>query len=166
MKWIKVKCKSCGNIFDHDLDTGTAAVCSYCNCLNNIRTEPGLPPVRVSEVNAPSSANVAALGAISKYFNSASYSLLVSEARKNPRIINLLLEARFKKPVTGFCLSFFLGGLAADRFYQGKTGLAVCKLLFGWLTGGLWAFIDLFLITNSIRETNYETAMEIINCQI
>jgi len=42
-------------------------------------------------------------------------------------------------------LSFFLGGLGADRFYLGYTGLGVLKLL---TVGGcgIWALIDFILI--------------------
>ncbi|WP_029512470.1 TM2 domain-containing protein [Mycoplasmopsis iners] len=42
-------------------------------------------------------------------------------------------------------LSFFLGGLGIDRFYGGKIGLGVCKLLFGWLTLGIWPLVDFIL---------------------
>lgn len=39
-----------------------------------------------------------------------------------------------------FC--FFLGGFGADRFVRGQIGLGVVKLLFGWITLGIWGLID------------------------
>ncbi|WP_406615655.1 TM2 domain-containing protein [Mycoplasmopsis hyopharyngis] len=41
-------------------------------------------------------------------------------------------------------LSFFLGGLGIDRFYSGRIGLGVAKLL---TAGGLgiWALVDFIL---------------------
>lgn len=42
-------------------------------------------------------------------------------------------------------LSLFLGGIGADRFYLGYTGLGILKLV--TLGGcGVWALIDLILI--------------------
>ncbi|MFH1463399.1 MAG: TM2 domain-containing protein [Pseudomonadota bacterium] len=46
---------------------------------------------------------------------------------------------------TAFLLSLFLGGLGADRFYLGYTGLGVVKLLTGG-GFGVWALIDFFLV--------------------
>ncbi|WP_229842152.1 NINE protein [Pseudolysinimonas yzui] len=43
-------------------------------------------------------------------------------------------------------LGFFLGGLGIDRFYLGNIGLGVAKLLVGWLTLGIWPFIDWIII--------------------
>ena len=50
-----------------------------------------------------------------------------------------------KKWFTAFVLSLVLGGLGVDRFYLGKVGTGILKLItFGGL--GLWYLIDLILI--------------------
>lgn len=50
-----------------------------------------------------------------------------------------------KKWFTAFVLSLILGGLGVDRFYLGKVGTGILKLItFGGL--GLWYLIDLILI--------------------
>ncbi|MBR5408537.1 TM2 domain-containing protein [Candidatus Saccharibacteria bacterium] len=38
--------------------------------------------------------------------------------------------------------SFLLGGFGVDRFIRGQIGLGVCKLLFGWITLGIWPLVD------------------------
>jgi TM2 domain-containing membrane protein YozV len=50
-----------------------------------------------------------------------------------------------KSWLVALLLSLFLGGLGADRFYLGYTGLGIVKLL---TLGGcfVWALIDLILI--------------------
>lgn len=50
-----------------------------------------------------------------------------------------------KNYLVAVLLSYFLGGLAIDRFYLGKIGTGLLKLVtFGGL--GIWAVIDIFLI--------------------
>ena len=39
-----------------------------------------------------------------------------------------------------FC--FLLGGFGVDRFMRGQIGTGICKLLFGWLTFGIWSLVD------------------------
>jgi TM2 domain-containing membrane protein YozV len=39
-----------------------------------------------------------------------------------------------------FC--FLLGGFGVDRFMRGQVGLGIVKLLFGWLTLGIWELVD------------------------
>lgn len=38
--------------------------------------------------------------------------------------------------------SFIAGGFGVDRFVRGQIGLGVCKLLFNWLTLGIWELVD------------------------
>lgn len=38
--------------------------------------------------------------------------------------------------------NFLFGGIGVDRFLRGQIGLGVCKLLFGWLTFGIWYLVD------------------------
>ena len=50
-----------------------------------------------------------------------------------------------KSYLVALALSYFLGGIGADRFYLGRIGSGVAKLLtFGGL--GIWTLIDLLLI--------------------
>jgi len=52
---------------------------------------------------------------------------------------------RGKSWLTTFLLAWFLGGLGVDRFYNGRTGLGIGKLLtLGGL--GVWALIDCVLL--------------------
>lgn len=37
---------------------------------------------------------------------------------------------------------FLLGGFGVDRFIRGQVGIGVCKLLFSWLTLGIWPLVD------------------------
>ena len=38
--------------------------------------------------------------------------------------------------------TFFFGGFGVDRFLRGQVGVGICKLLFGWLTLGIWPLVD------------------------
>lgn len=38
--------------------------------------------------------------------------------------------------------TFIAGGFGVDRFLRGQIGLGICKLLFGWLTLGIWELVD------------------------
>ena len=59
-----------------------------------------------------------------------------------------------KSWVAALLLSIFLGELGIDRFYLGKIGTGILKLItFGGL--GIWWLIDLILIaTNSMTDSN------------
>ena len=51
-------------------------------------------------------------------------------------------ETRINKHIFVWVFNFILGGFGVDRFVRGQIGTGVCKLLFGWLTCGIWVFVD------------------------
>ena len=57
-----------------------------------------------------------------------------------------------------FVLSFFFFWIGADRFYMGKTGSAILKVL--TLGGfGFWTLIDWYLVlTNTMLDDNGQPA--------
>lgn len=64
-------------------------------------------------------------------------------------------EANRKKGVVAWLLWLFLGAFGAHRFYLGNTGYAVAMLLLGWLTIGIWPFLDgLIGINRNLRAQN------------
>jgi len=73
----------------------------------------------------------------------------------------MLIEQRISndKPSAGvaYLLCLFLGAWGGHRFYLGHKGSAIAMLLIGLtfiglIITGIWAFIDLFLISGMIRE--------------
>lgn len=61
---------------------------------------------------------------------------------------------QLKNPVVGLILGLFFGLFGADRFYKGDIVLGVVKLLLCWLTFGIWAIVDLFLVWKGIKQDN------------
>ena len=56
-----------------------------------------------------------------------------------------------------FLLWFFTGVVGGHRFYLGRTGSGIAMLLisltfYGLIITGIWAFVDLFLISGMIRQ--------------
>lgn len=60
-----------------------------------------------------------------------------------------------KEPLVALLLSIFAGTLGIDRFYLGHIGQGIGKLLTGGACG-IWWLIDLILIYDATRRTNYE----------
>lgn len=59
-----------------------------------------------------------------------------------------------KSFVATWLLSYFLGGLGVDRFYLGKVGTGILKLLtFGGL--GIWWLVDLILVLTGSQKTKH-----------
>lgn len=67
---------------------------------------------------------------------------------------NMLSILNFKSPTIAIVLSLLLGGLGVDRFYLGKVGTGILKLItLGGL--GIWYIIDLFCIVGMTKTANY-----------
>lgn len=66
------------------------------------------------------------------------------------RLMHSPSSSRGKSWLTTFLFAWFLGNLGVDRFYNGRTGLGIGKLLSNLLTcgfvGGIWATIDVVLL--------------------
>lgn len=62
-----------------------------------------------------------------------------------------------KSPKQAMYLSIFAGFLGIDRFYIGDTITGVQKLLFSWLTLGVWPLVDIFITYRLCKEENYLT---------
>lgn len=78
------------------------------------------------------------------------------------RIAGEILDAKYHDPIVILIVSFFVGSLGVDRFLLGDTALGICKLLFNWLTLGLWYLCDLFVCFGKAKKLNLKTVMEIL----
>lgn len=69
-----------------------------------------------------------------------------------------------KSRITGFVLTFFLGGFGAHHFYLGRIGLGVLYAIFIW-TGipSIIGIIEMFFIGERVDLYNQEKALEIAN---
>ncbi len=70
-----------------------------------------------------------------------------------------ILTAKTHNPTTVLLCSIFLGGLSVDRFILGDVGLGIAKLLFGFITFGLWNLIDIFLCYKKSKEKNLQNLL-------
>lgn len=98
----------------------------------------------------------------------------------NPAFENLSLNEKIfvdlevqkdKKDSTLTWLLWWIGGvIGAHRYYHGKTGTAIAMTLItlltfgiGLIVTGIWALIDLFFISDWLREDQIEVEKKIIN---
>jgi serine/threonine protein kinase len=67
----------------------------------------------------------------------------------------------YKNPGSMFWAAFPGGIFGIDRFMLGETGLGVLKLLFGWLSYGIWMIIDAITIKKRTQKYNHTMYMKI-----
>jgi len=80
-------------------------------------------------------------------------------------VVNSEVERLQKSTAVAFLLCIFLGTFGAHRYYMGKTGSAIAMTLItvltlgmGTIITGIWALVDLFLITGWLREDREQLA--------
>ena len=54
---------------------------------------------------------------------------------------------QINKHIFTWICSFCFGGFGVDRLIRGQIGTGVCKILFGWLTLGIWPLVDWIIAT-------------------
>ena len=113
-------------------------------------------PISASKVNQWLAMN-------KKFFTNANLVMISENLKKlDEENYQSLLMLEYKNPTTSLLLSIFLGGLGVDRFYIGKVGAGVGKLLtLGGL--GVWWLVDIFCIQNATRKVNYNEISEFMN---
>ncbi len=99
------------------------------------------------------------------FFGGMSMSSLIQKQSLTGEQLQLLASEMTKKQKssgTAWILWIFTAGLGGHRFYLGRIGSGVAMMLtLGGL--GIWAFIDLFLLSGMIRETNERIENDIIS---
>lgn len=75
----------------------------------------------------------------------------------------MLAVSELKNPTTILLFSLLLGQLGVDRFILGKVGSGICKLLFGWLTLGIWWLVDVIKSKDNARKYNSVKLTQAIN---
>ncbi len=76
---------------------------------------------------------------------------------------SITIYSKLHNPIITLVLSLTLGAFGVDRFYIGDVGVGICKLLFGWLTFGIWPLVDIFYSFKRTKEKNLKTILSCLN---
>ncbi len=68
---------------------------------------------------------------------------------------------RINKHVFVWVGTFLLGNIGLDRFLRGQIGVGICKILFGWLTLGIWYLVDWIIAMTKAYGSSYGNVEEI-----
>ncbi|MCL2851965.1 MAG: TM2 domain-containing protein [Defluviitaleaceae bacterium] len=99
----------------------------------------------------------------SKFFRSETLPYIQERLASMPEErLNELYSIQMKDPMTMLLVSIFIGEFGVDRFMIGDTLLGVLKLI---TLGGclIWWIIDIFLISNRVRDVNYNKLMQVLD---
>lgn len=58
--------------------------------------------------------------------------------------------------------AFLFGGFGADRFMRGQVGMGIFKLLFNWVTLGIWSLVDWIIAVVKAYGGAYGNGEEIV----
>lgn len=70
---------------------------------------------------------------------------IINKATSTFSTDDLISDHKVNKHLFVWVFCFFLGGFGVDRFIRGQIGVGVCKLLFNWLTLGIWSLVDFII---------------------
>ena len=83
-------------------------------------------------------------------------------------LVNSEVEKRRRSAAAAYLLWVFLGFVGGHRFYFGKTGsgaamalITILTLGFGVIVTGVWALVDVFLISGWLREDVEQIEVEV-----
>lgn len=155
-----VKCDNCGRSFIGDTSAPTLPCpnCGFDTVLAKRQEEEN----RAKEEAVKRIFDLVTLEKIRTYLTESDYEYLACKLRDKPQYVQAVTSLKFKDPRVALMLSVTAGSLGADRFYEGKRGLAVLKASFGVFTLGLWYVADWFLIVNSVKQTNYKKIAKLL----
>lgn len=93
--------------------------------------------------------------------------MMLSQAKKNLTdreymMVESELNKKGKEKWIAYLLWVLTSFFGGHRFYLGDIGYAVGMLFLNWATFGIWALVDLFLISKRVESKNEEIEMEII----
>ena len=77
-------------------------------------------------------------------------------------LVNNIAAMNLHNPTHILLFSIFLGGFGVDRFMIGDTGVGIAKLIFGWVTCGIWPLVDIFITYKRAKEKNAEKIFSIL----
>ena len=77
--------------------------------------------------------------------------------------VDTILKQKYYNPKSTLLCAIFLGGIGVDRFLIGEVGKGICKILFGWMTCGIWAFVDIFRTHKLARKKNLNKVLIALN---
>ena len=87
------------------------------------------------------------------------YKILCTCSKKQREIIRTTNYFDIKRTII---FSLVLGQFGVDRFYIGDIEIGICKLLFGWLTFGIFPLVDVFFSYQKALNKNLEKILSII----
>lgn len=78
----------------------------------------------------------------------------INKVANSVNIINAK-ETKMNKHIFVWIGAFLFGNIGVDRFMRGQIGVGICKLLFNWLTLGIWALVDWIIALTKVYGSTY-----------
>lgn len=99
---------------------------------------------------------------INQWFSEAYKSLRNALEKATDKQGDEILFLSLHNPTVTLLLSIFLGAIGVDRFVLGDVGRGILKLLFGWLTLGIFPLIDIYFSYQRAKKINFGKVKNIL----